>query len=58
MKCSGHAGALITCVAQTSWVCWGLGRRAWPEAGAMLGTTGAGQPGNSGGISPGQPHSL
>lgn len=30
----------------------------WPEAEAMQGTIGTGQPGNSGDISPGQPHSL
>lgn len=29
----------------------------WPEAEATQGTIGAGQPGNSGDISPGQPHS-
>lgn len=59
VKCSEHAGALITrlCELQRMRICWG-GRPAWPEAGAMQGTIGTGQPGNSGDISPGQPHSL
>lgn len=40
------------------WVCWGLGRPVWPDAGAMQGRTGTGQAGNRGGMSLGQPHSL
>lgn len=51
---------LITCLCEVEkrGVCWGLGRSVWPEAGAMQGTTGLGQAGNSGGIPPGQAHSL
>lgn len=57
MKCSGHA--LITCLrVEERWVCLGLGRPVWPDAGATQGRTGTGQAGNSGGTPAGRPHSL
>lgn len=58
---SGHPGALIAhfCAEQRRWICWGLGRPVWPEAGAMHSMTGTGQSGNGGGgESAGHPHSF